>query len=235
MHSFFHLGDSALLIEFGNTIDEATHNNVMKAYRCLKGAALPFVRDLVPSYASLTVAYDMSKVQKGITDDTLFDAVTAAVQQVLAANASDTAPAGRTVQIPVCYAPAFAADLESLARSAELSPEEVIRLHTAPTYRVYAIGFLPGFAYMGTVDPRIAKGRKERPAPRIAAGSVGIAGAQTGIYPIDSPGGWNIIGRTPLQMFDPSSENPALLSPGDTITFYPISEDEFAHYQSRLA
>jgi inhibitor of KinA len=139
------------------------------------------------------------------------------------------------MKIPVCYAKRFAPDLEELAAGKNLTVANVIHLHTASTYRVYMIGFLPGFPYMGKVDSCIATPRRSSPRTGIPAGSVGIAGQQTGIYPLSSPGGWNIIGRTPLQLFDKNRDHPVLLQPGDNITFYSITEDEFENYQSGTA
>jgi inhibitor of KinA len=133
----------------------------------------------------------------------------------------------------VCYAERFALDLEELVQQKHLSKQEIIQLHTSITYRVYMIGFLPGFAYMGEVDEKIAMPRRQQPRTAVPEGSVGIAGAQTGIYPFTSPGGWNIIGRTPLKLFDKDKEEPTFFKPGDEVTFYSITEDEFAHYQSR--
>jgi inhibitor of KinA len=136
---------------------------------------------------------------------------------------------GKTIKVPVCYADKFATDIYYLAKQNDLTVEEIIQLHTSRTYRVYMLGFIPGFAYMGVVDDRLVIKRK--PVPRtVVAGSVGIAGKQTGIYPLESPGGWQIIGRTPVKPFDPDREPPVLFEPGDLIKFYSITEDEFADY-----
>jgi inhibitor of KinA len=142
---------------------------------------------------------------------------------------------GRTLKIPVCYEAAFAPDLAELATEKNLTTDEVIRLHTNTVYRVYMIGFLPGFPYMGKVDGRMATPRRSSPRTSIPAGSVGIAGEQTGIYPLSSPGGWNIIGRTPIRLFDKDRPEPVLLQPGDAVQFYSITEDEFNDQQSRPA
>jgi inhibitor of KinA len=133
---------------------------------------------------------------------------------------------GRTIKVPVCYAEKFATDIHYLAKQKGLSVEEVIQLHTSRTYRVFMLGFTPGFAYMGVVDDRLAIKRKPVPQP-VLAGSVGIAGVQTGAYSLNSPGGWQIIGRTPFKLFDPKRENPVLFEPGDQVKFYSIAEDEF--------
>ena len=136
----------------------------------------------------------------------------------------------RNVMVPVCYSRKYGLDLDAISEHTKLPVEEIIHLHTATKYKVYMIGFLPGFAYMGDVDDSIAVLRKPEPRTRIEAGSVGIAGKQTGIYPLASPGGWQIIGRTPVILFDTKKETPAFFRAGDEVQFYPITEDEFNHY-----
>lgn len=226
------LGDSALLIHFANKIDDGINQMVLRLFHKLQHLSLFGVLDLVPAYSSLSVYYDVIALhQKG---STAFERM----KQLLIPFLNDTdrqLPTGnRTLKIPVCYAKSFATDLEALALQKNLSIEEVIHLHTATAYRVYMIGFLPGFAYMGKTDSRIAAPRKNNPA-NVAAGSIGIAGEQTGIYPLASPGGWNIIGRTPLKLFDKEKQKPVLLQPGDEILFYPITENEFENYQGGAA
>jgi inhibitor of KinA len=145
-----------------------------------------------------------------------------------AADACTVAPTkSKSVQVPVCYAVSMAPDIESVAALHSLDVDEVIQLHTAKTYRVYMIGFLPGFAYMGSVDEKIVTPRRSQPRTQVPAGSVGIAGEQTGIYPFDSPGGWQLIGQTPLEMFNMANEMPCYLQPGDEVQFYPITMAEF--------
>jgi inhibitor of KinA len=136
-------------------------------------------------------------------------------------------PKTSIIEIPVCYHPSFALDMEIISGSTQLSTKEIIRLHTDVEYTVYMIGFLPGFPYMGFVDDRIAFGRKSTPRAMVPAGSVGIAGKQTGIYPLDSPGGWQIIGRTPLTLFEPRRDPPVALEPGGTVRFFEVSLAEF--------
>jgi inhibitor of KinA len=133
------------------------------------------------------------------------------------------------VRIPVCYDALFAPDLGLLAASKGMTSEEVVQLHQSRPYRVYMLGFLPGFAYLGQVADKLAMPRKQQPV-EVAAGSIGIAGNQTGIYPMVSPGGWHIIGRTPVTLFDSDKENPTLLKPGDTVQFFSISLDEFENH-----
>ena len=232
--SIFPLGDSALVVELGTDMDEMTSRRTLRLFRQLQRHVIPGVRNLVPAYTSLSVFFDPVQIKRnGSREGTAFEQVAAWIES-LPLDAPEEEHESRLL-IPVCYDGAFGPDLEDLASVAGLPKEEVIRLHTAASYRVYMIGFLPGFPYLGEVDPRIAMPRKETPRLNVSAGSVGIAGRQTGIYPFDSPGGWQIIGRTPLALFDADKESPALLSPGMTVEFYSITPDEFAHYQSRAA
>lgn len=228
-YTFFPLGDDAVTVDFGNRIDEALNRCVLQLFQRLQGRS-SLIKDLVPSYSSLTVYF-----HTGTSATAARNAAERLVAQAAAeTDDTDEAP-GRTVRIPVCYAVRFAPDLDALAAQKGLSMEEVVRLHTAVTYRVYTIGFLPGFAYMGKVDPQLATPRKTQPRQRVPAGAVGIAGEQTGIYPLPSPGGWNLIGQTPIALFDAATEPPVLLQPGDTVSFYSISEDEFENYPRRTA
>lgn len=232
--SIFPLGDSALVVELGTGMDAATSQRTLQLFRQLQRHLLPGVLNLVPAYASLSVFYDPVQIKRhGSREGTAFEQVAAWIEDLPVGTMPDDG--GAHLRIPVCYGGNWGPDLEELAAFAGLPAREVVRLHHQPTYRVYMIGFLPGFPYLGEVEPRIAMPRKETPRLNVVAGSVGIAGGQTGIYPFDSPGGWQIIGRTPLALFDADQEKPALLSPGMTVEFYPITPDEFAHYQSRAA
>ena len=226
------LGDAALVIQFANRIDDAVHARVLQLFQQLQPAP-SFIKDFVPAYASLTIHYDVAAVSQ--TGKPAYAAIKSYLQTILQNNLEAIPVAQRTVRIPVCYADRFAPDLQALAIEKKLTAEELIQLHTATVYRVYMLGFLPGFPYMGKVDSRIATPRKSSPRQSIAAGSVGIAGEQTGIYPLTSPGGWNIIGRTPLPLFTKENENPVLLHPGDRVQFFAITEDAFENYQGRTA
>jgi inhibitor of KinA len=226
-YSLFPLGDTALLIDFGNTISEEINDDVLKLFHFLKSQEHPFIKDLVPAYSSLAVYYDIMDVLHHMENGTTAFDVMAEIIDVLIRSAGDVERAvGRTIKVPVCYAEKFATDIHYLAKQKGLSVEEVIQLHTSRTYRVFMLGFTPGFAYMGVVDDRLAIKRKPVPQP-VLAGSVGIAGVQTGAYSLNSPGGWQIIGRTPFKLFDPKQENPVLFEPGDQVKFYSITEDEF--------
>lgn len=220
------LGDGAMLIRFGNRIDEAINKKVLSIFQQLKTSALPLL-DVVPAYASLGIYYDVRQWRDD--NHTAYDAVKQAIEPFLQGETLFETTS-RTMKIPVCYEESFAPDLKDVAQRAALTPNEVIAIHTAAIYRVFMIGFQPGFPYMGTVDSRIAAPRKPGPRTAVPAGSVGIAGEQTGVYPFASPGGWNLIGCTPVRLFDKDSKQPSLLQPGDAVTFYPITAHEFNRY-----
>ena len=180
----------------------------------------------VPAYASLAVFYDTLTIKQQQTNfTTAFEFIQQCILQLI--SKIDNQPDDKTntiIRIPVYY---NGADLNEVASLRGLSVEELIQIHTAVTYRVYMTGFLPGFAYMGTVDERIVTPRKEQPRLYVPAGSVGIAGGQTGIYPSDSPGGWQLIGNTPLQIFDKNKKDPCLLKAGNQVQFVSITKTEF--------
>ncbi|HVF80378.1 MAG TPA: 5-oxoprolinase subunit PxpB [Flavisolibacter sp.] len=226
------LGDSALLIHFGNRLDDGISKKVLRIFHQLKQLSIAGVTDIVPAYSSLAVYYDVMPLYR--RDEPAVEVIRQKIEAVLQGDMAGTPLKSRKMSIPVCYEKKYAPDLEAVAGIKSLSAEEVIQLHVKRRYRVYMIGFLPGFAYMGKVDEAIAAPRKKTPV-KVVAGSVGIAGGQTGIYPFTSPGGWNIIGRTPIKLFDKEKNEPVLLQPGDEILFYSITEDEFENYQDRLA
>ncbi|NPA47330.1 MAG: 5-oxoprolinase subunit PxpB [Thermococci archaeon] len=214
--NFKPLGDSALLISFGEVIDEEINDRVHALAGAIEKANFGWLVEVVPAYSSLAVIYDPA-----LTD---FDGVRQAIERL---EFSAERFEGKLAEIPVLYGGEYGPDLEFVAQYNGLTPEEVIEIHSRPIYRVYFLGFLPGFAYLGGMDGRIATPRLERPRLKVPAGSVGIAGGQTGVYPIESPGGWRIIGRTPLRLFDPEKEPPTLLQPGDRVRFVPIDEGKF--------
>jgi inhibitor of KinA len=219
-------GDQAITLELGNTIDKTINRQVISLFYFLQEKHFPVVKDIIPSYHTLTLVYDLLQLKKLLPAGTGFDYMRNLLEQALQ-DCELQPTASRKIRVPVCYDDAFGADLAAVADVHGLSVPEVIDLHTSRSYYVYLIGFLPGFAYMGSVDERIATPRRSSPRTTVAAGSVGIAGEQTGIYPFDSPGGWQLLGRTPLRMFDASREEPALLQPGDEVQFYPIAIAEY--------
>jgi len=227
------LGDSSLIVTVGETIDEATLGRVQAAWQALQAANLPGVTELVPAYTTVTVFYDPAAVVSagapaaGIPEWLIERVELAAAKPSPAGKAR----AGRAHEIPVCYDRAFAPDLAEVAERAGLTVKEVIALHLAPEYLVYLVGFAPGFPYMGGLPERLALPRREAPRKRVAPGSVGITGAQCGIYPIETPAGWNLIGRTPVRLFRPEQEPPVLLQAGDRVRFKRITGAEFEHWK----
>lgn len=213
------LSESAITVEFGDTIDLRTNELVLAFTAAVDQAGIPGLMEVVPTYRSATVYFDAL----------LTDAITIMeTLRVLTANAA-VAPSRPSIAhtIPVWYGGAAGPDLTDVARQAGLTPEEAGALHASVTYRVFMLGFSPGFPYLGTVPARIATSRLATPRKHVAAGSVGIAGTQTGIYPQASPGGWRIIGRTPVLLFSLHRPKPFLFAPGDHVRFVPIEEEEF--------
>ena len=210
-------GDSALVIIFGDRIDEKINKKVHAVANAIEKASPDWLVEVVPTYTSVYVYYDPLKLSyRNILD---------AIKPFLSVEPKEERP--RIVEIPTAYGGEFGPDIEFVAKHNGLTVEEVIEIHSKPLYRVYMLGFTPGFAYLGGMDERIATPRLEKPRLKVPAGSVGIAGKQTGIYPIESPGGWRLIGRTPLRLFTPEKDPPTLLQPGDYVRFVPISEEEF--------
>lgn len=221
------IAEHALLVHWENRVDPALNDAVQRLYRVLAAMPLPGLLDLVPAYSSLALVLDLAWFDRRFPEANPLQVAQGWVESALKSPGNFEAVAGRLVEIPVCYEGDFAPDLERLAAWSGMEVFEIIAHHTGPEYRVYLIGFLPGFAYMGTVDTRLAAPRLARPRERVPAGSVGIAGLQTGVYPLESPGGWNLIGRTPLRMFDPARPEPVLLRPGDRVRFRAIGAAEF--------
>lgn len=216
-YQIFPLSDSAITIDFGNIIDEKINDVVMQLYSfCTKNAFIG-MREAMPAYASLTIFYDVFSVRKNYV---FFNTAYAFVEDFLIKSYENIGESEnfvkRTIEIPVIY---DGEDLSYVADYHQISESQVIALHTSPTYRVYMMGFLPGFAYMGGLDARIATPRRSTPRTKVTAGSVGIAGNQTGIYPSESPGGWQLIGRTELQLYTPNTAEITLLKAGDLVKF----------------
>jgi inhibitor of KinA len=232
------LGDSALIVRVREQFEDApeeTLNEVLQTFQQLRSAAIPGVIEVAPAYTSVAVFFDQSAVAKtSVSTDQAFDWFVERVREVVAAGADrggcvKTAIRDvRLIEIPVCYDPEFAPDLDDVARHARISTKEVVDLHSAARYRVSCIGFVPGFPFLTGLSRKLSTPRRDTPRKEIADGSVGIGGAQTGIYPLRSPGGWNLIGRTPLRLFDPTKNPPALLRAGDHVRFRAITREEFS-------
>ena len=215
-----------MLLSYGNIIDIAINEKIIALYKLLAAKPFPGFIESVPAYASMAVFYDAVFIKSSHPSvATSFDFVKNYIIKIAAEISHTTSDVNdEKINIPVFY---NGEDLAYVANLHQLTIKEVINIHTSINYRVFMTGFLPGFAYMGTVDEKIITPRKDKPRLQVAAGSVGIAGAQTGIYPLSSPGGWQIIGATPLQVFNKTGSNPFLLKAGDTVQFISIDKNEF--------
>ena len=218
-------GDSALVIEFEERIDPAVNARAIALAAAVQSAAIAGVRDVVPTYRAVAVHFDPLH--------TAYDQLVDRLQHELAHPSPEPAVVKPPIRIPVCYGGDLGPDLPDVAAFAHVSEDEVVRRHTATTYRVFMLGFVAGFAYMGTVDASIAVPRRATPRLRVPLGSVGIAGVQTGIYPAETPGGWQVIGRTPVKPFDPARADPFLMQGGDHVQFYAIDQDAFRAESAR--
>jgi inhibitor of KinA len=236
------LGDSALVVrvreQFADAPDE-TLDDVLRVFQQLQHAAIPGVIELAPAYTSVAVFFDPITIAKasGGPDD-VFDWLASRIRAVVASGAGRRRKVkfrSRKVEIPVCYDPEFAPDIDDVARHTQLPATEIVDLHSKGEYRVACIGFVPGFTFLAGLPKNLTTPRRDVPRKEIPAGSVGIGGAQTGIYPLRSPGGWNLIGRTPLKLFDPTKDPPTLLCPGDRVRFRAIAREEFAAFAEATA
>ncbi len=215
---FLTAGDQSLLVEFGDEISPEANVLVNSLKHAIENAGLPGIRETVPTYRTLILYYDPLVVDlPGLKD---------ALQKLSYRRDGQDTVAQSPVEIPVVYGGVSGPDLNLVAESHGLTPDEVVEIHISAVYTVYMNGFMPGFPYLGGLSPRIATPRLKTPRLKVPAGSVGIAGNQTGIYPSESPGGWQIIGRTPLRLFDPCKMPPALLPPGSEVKFVCISADD---------
>ena len=229
------LGETALFIDFGNTIDESINKLVHSLFYQLQNDPIPGMIEAVPGYSSLTIYYDILFIRNTLNKQTTaFEWISESLKKIIPKENIETGDPQILIKVPVCYEIEYAPDLGFIASQNKISHDEVISLHTSATYHIYMLGFLPGFAYMGMVDEKIASSRKQKPV-FVEAGSIGIAGKQTGIYPFRSQGGWQIIGRTPLKLFDKEKINPVLFKAGDKVQFYSITKDEFEDIKSRNA
>jgi inhibitor of KinA len=228
---FYPLGDTAIVVQMGNEINETTHYKINAFVQLLEKYPFKGIMEVVPAYTTVTVYYNLYEVAGSRffkTGSSVYDYVKSFLQEMSTnLNYSVNTPSV-LITIPVCYGKEFGPDLEDVANLNSLDTDEVIKIHSNAEYLVFIIGFAPGFPYLGGMSSRIATPRKESPRLKIPAGSVGIAEKQTGIYPIETPGGWQIIGRTPLRLFRPEQEGqPSLLKPGNHLRFQPISKEEF--------
>ena len=215
---FLPAGDTALVVEFGNSISETLSNRVLALKAALELAKLPGIIETIPTFRSLLISYD-PLITSG-------DALEIAIQ-TLPSNDEAAKRRYRLWRLPVCYESDFAPDLDEVAALTGLSALDVVALHSGMQFHVYMIGFAPGFPYMGDLPQELRIPRRPDPRVRVPAGSVAIATAMTAIYPVESPGGWRLIGRCPIRLFDPAWLRPALLSPGDAVRFHAVTSADF--------
>jgi KipI family sensor histidine kinase inhibitor len=219
-------GDRAIFVEFGDSIDPEVNRRVSNLKLSLEKAGVPGIVESVPTYRSLLIYFNPLQIPASKLRETVCSLLQSTVENEL--------PRRRLVEIPTSYGGEFGPDLELVAGHNNLSPAEVIRIHSDARYLIYMLGFMPGFPYLGGMSPKIAIPRKTTPRMKLAAGSVGIAGNQTGIYPAESPGGWQIIGRTPLELFHSTREPPSILRAGDYLTFVSITPEEFTTIEKSI-
>lgn len=226
-YTIFPLGDCAATIELGMGMSAALNKKILAMQKWFEKNIHPGIKDTVIAYSSLTLFYDPVIISKhNSSSGSAFGKICNIAEQAYQESSVENNPANSIYRVPVCYDDEFGIDLPEISRSTNLSPERIIELHVSKIYRVYMLGFLPGFAYMGELDPVLNMPRKQSPVT-VAAGSVGIVSNQTGIYPLNSPGGWQIIGRTHLKLFEPKDQVPVRFKAGDEVQFYQITREQY--------
>lgn len=226
----YSLSEQAVTLSFGKEISEVIAQQIRSFNHILHQNPFKGFKTTVPAYATLTVFFDpiivFSSDLEGIS---IFEKVSTFLNKLKTFKIDLSNYKGETITIPVYYGGDFGPDLDEVSLHTKLSKEEIIKIHSSVTYKVYMIGFVPGFPYLGGMDNRLTTPRKTHPRAIVPAGAVGIAGEQTGVYPLDTPGGWQIIGQTPAILFDAKREQPSLLKAGDEVVFKPITLKEFDH------
>ena len=218
------LGDAAVLAEFSETLDLAVNARIQQLAEAIRRRRVEWIGDVVPALGSLALHFDPERYSLAIAP---LEAASALIKECLARKLPDLSDLTRTVEVPVCHEAAFGPDLAEVAERCHMTREEVIRRHCASPHRVLMVGFAPGHPYIGGLDDRLSVPRRTTPRPSVVAGSIAIANTQSVVYPFTISGGWNVIGRTPLSIFDARREPPALMAPGDRVKFTAISRDEF--------
>ncbi len=226
------LGDSAAYVEFSETLDLAVNAAAQTLAEGLRGQALPWCVDIVPTLGGVALHFDLEHAQ---LPPAPLQAIEKIVESLLSVSVNAAAPPSRLLEIPVCYAPEFGLDLLEVAERVGLTPEEVVRRHTAVEHRVLMMGFVPGCPYMGGLDPTLNLPRRLSPRTRVPQGSVAIANLQVVLYPFVTPGGWHILGRTPKRLFAPERDPACLFAPRDRVRFVSIDAKEFERLQAQEA
>ncbi|MCP9493281.1 MAG: 5-oxoprolinase subunit PxpB [Pyrinomonadaceae bacterium MAG19_C2-C3] len=228
------LGETAVIVRFARSMNDEAHDKVKALDDYFKGRDAVGIVECVASFASLAVVYDLAATQNHLMQTksslTPFDYIAGLIKRGLENSASFEMEASREIVIPVCYGGEHGQDLEAVARHCRMSPDEVVKLHAGGTYRMLFNGFAPGFAYLAGLDKRLTTPRRDAPRGRVPKGSIGIGNTQTGVYSFATPGGWNLIGRTPRTLFDMMRTPPSLLRSGDTVRFQIVSHEEFETY-----
>lgn len=227
------LGDNAVVVELGTEINLETQRKVQMVSRIFEENNDEWLIEYVPTFTTVTLYYDPYQTTKlAIGNELPYETVSHRIRELLSSCSVNMDIKQRIVEIPVCYGGEFGPDLTFVARHNGLEPEEVIHIHSSGKYLVHMLGFAPGFPYLGGMSEKIAAPRRATPRQKIPSRSLGIAGSQTGIYPIETPGGWQLIGRTPLNLFQPEKEDPSMLQAGDKIKFKPISVEEYHYWRN---
>lgn len=227
-HAILPLGDSAVYVEFSETLELEINEAVQQLAVAVRAQAVAWLRDIVPTLGGLALHFDPDHVELPTSP---LDATRRLIEICLAGPAANDQSIPPLIEIPVCYAPEFAPDLEDVAKQLGLRCDEIVRRHSSAEYRVLMVGFVPGHPYLGGLDTSLIVPRRSTPRAKVPAGSISIANAQSSIYPFEIPGGWNLIGRTPLMLFDARREPCCLLAPRDRVRFVSISPGEFQRLQ----
>ena len=223
---FLPAGDKGLVVQFGDEISEAINDSVNKLMKLLIENDIDSIEEMIPTYRSLLVIYNPNLMR--------YSEIVMIIKGLLTESTSDLSNESIVYEIPTLYGGDVGIDLDFVAENAGMSKDEVINIHSSREYRIYMLGFSPGFPYLGGMDERIATPRLTKPRPKVSGGSVGIAGKQTGIYPVDSPGGWRFIGKTPIKLYDENRDDPILLKSGNYLKFVPISEEEYMNIEKEI-
>lgn len=220
-------GDSSILVEFGNEISPEINARIAATVNIIRDQHILGIVDMIPTYCSLLINYDVRVIR--------YEELKKRIKAILRADIKGSSGKKRIYEIPVCYGGEYGPDMEFICKNAGLSEEEVIAIHSSKDYLIYMLGFLPGFTYLGGLDERIHTPRLSNPRLKIPAGAVGIGGSQTGIYPMESPGGWQLMGSTPVKTYDPDRAVPILVEAGEYIRFVPVDEAEYKRIAELVA